>query len=105
MAGVLTYPARTYFLSVREERQTAHTKETPKTTSVHSEQSDKNLKKRTNKHETHTGSSILRLCSLTIRPYISEELLTLGRISMGIPKYLTGDESTSSFQSDAIGCY
>lgn len=23
-----------------------------------------------------------------MRPYISEELLTLGRISMGIPKYL-----------------
>lgn len=28
------------------------------------------------------------LCRLTMRPYISEELLTLGKISMGIPKYL-----------------
>lgn len=25
---------------------------------------------------------------LTIRPYISDELLTLGKISIGIPKYL-----------------
>lgn len=25
---------------------------------------------------------------LTMRPYISEELLTLGKISIGIPKYL-----------------
>lgn len=34
-----------------------------------------------------------------MRPYISEELLTLGKISMGIPKYLTETKSTAQTDS------
>lgn len=113
----ITYQARTYFLPVREETQW-HTKTMPKrisqSTFMHLETVNKtNLDYRISglstqdySHAGHGSEIISRerkykcsewfykkarlqdLCRLTMRPYISEELLTLGKISMGIPKYL-----------------
>lgn len=48
---VITYPARTYFLPVREERQW-HTKEIPKTTFMHLEQSEKRANWRNRQNKT-----------------------------------------------------